>query len=445
MSIKKIKRRAFLKRGSMAFLGAGAAAKFSTIPHTVLGANEKIVVGAIGTGRMGRSNIRDFIENKEIEMAAVCDVCKPHLKQALDMTGGRAAAYGDFRRIIERKDIDVVINSTPDHWHALPTILACDAGKDVYVEKPISHNVYEGRKMVEFARRNNCIVQVGTQQRSGAHFQRAVKFVQSGRLGKISMVKCWNFGNEYPGGIGITHDSVPPADLDWDMWLGPAPKVPYNSNRWIALPGKGWPSFRWFWDYAGGMLTDWGTHLIDIVHWAMNVDSPLAVSACGGKNYIQDNRDTPDTIEANYEYPGFIMTYTNTILNSNGFDGHGYGIQFYGTNGTLYLDRSGYKVEPQVKTENGERIEMMGGVESEGSEQHKAHVRNFIDCLKSRKLPNSDIETGHYSTVAPHLGNIAFRTKERIEWDAKNERITNSEKANSMLKREYRYPWKLPE
>jgi len=185
----------------------------------------------------------------------------------------------------------------------------------------------------------------------------------------------------------------------------------------------------------------------------MNVDAPLAVSACGGKFYIQDNRDTPDIIEVNYEYPGFIMTYTCSILNSYGFDSRnplgadqfGYGIQFYGTNGTLFLDRYGYRVEPEVKRRGGETIEMMGKIESKSSEQHKSHVRNFIDCVKSRKLPISDIEIGHRSTSTPHLGNIAYRTKQRIEWDAKNERITNSFKANELLKREYRAPWKLPE
>ncbi len=443
MKIKKIKRRNFLKKSGISLLGVAASVGFSTIPHKVLGANEKLVVGVIGTGGMGRSNMRVFLENKDIGIAAVCDVYKPSLKKALDMTEGRASAYGDFRRIIERKDIDVVIIATPDHWHALPTILACDAGKDVYVEKPVSHNIYEGRKMVEAAGRNKRIVQVGTQQRSGRHYQKAVELIQSGKLGNITMVKCWNFTNEYPGGIGNPPDSAPPADLDWNMWLGPAPEVPFNRNKCF--------NFRWFFDYAGGMITDWGTHHIDIIQWAMNVDAPLAVSASGGKYYIRDNRETPDTIEANYEYPGFIMTFTNTILNTHGFDSrapngadrYGYGIQFYGTNGTLFIDRMGYRVEPEVKKKDGEIIEMMGKIESSAAEYRKPHVGNFIDCIKSRKLPVCDIETGHRSTTTPLLGNIAYKTKQRIEWDAKNERITNSVEANKLLKREYRAPWKL--
>jgi predicted dehydrogenase len=257
------------------------------------------------------------------------------------------------------------------------------------------------------------------------------------------LVKCWNYSNEYPDGIGNPPNSNPPADLDWDMWLGPAPKVPYNKNRWIQEGG--WASFRYFWDYAGGWLTDWGVHLIDIVQWAMNVDAPMAVSANGGKFYLKDNRDTPDTLEAVFEYPNFICTYSNTLLNANGIDGYGYGIQFYGTNGTLYLNRDGYKVIPQVKRVKDKKIELMEAMESKGSEQHKAHVRNFIDCVKSRKMPISDIENCHRSSSATFLGNIAYLTKQRIEWDAKNEKITNSVEANKLLKREYRAPWKLPE
>lgn len=443
MDKKEIKRREFLKKGGIAILGAGALAKFSPIPQKVLGANEKIVVGAIGAGRQAWQNMNDFKENKEIEIVAVCDVYKPHLKKGLDLVGGKAETYTDFRRIIERKDIDAVIISSPDHWHALQCIYACESGKDVYVEKPTSHNVFEGRKMIEFARKNKRIVQAGTQQRSGTHFQNAVKLVQSGKLGPISLVKCWNYSNEYPDGIGNPPNSNPPADLDWDMWLGPAPKVPYNKNRWIQEGG--WASFRYFWDYAGGWLTDWCVHLIDIVQWAMNVDAPLAVGASGGKFYLKDNRDTPDTLEVVFEYPNFICTYSNTLLNAYGIDGYGYGIQFYGTNGTLYLNREGYKVIPQVKGIKDKKIELMEAIESKGSEQHKAHVRNFIDCVKSRKTPISDIEICHRSSSTTFLGNIAYLTKQRIEWDAKNEKITNSVEANKFLKREYRAPWKLPE
>lgn len=441
MDSNTLNRRNFFKKAGVAAIGVAAASKISTIPHTVLGANDKIRVGAIGTGRQGWTNIQDFMRDPSVEIAAVCDVYKPHLQKSVEMTGGKAVAYSDFRQVIDRKDIDVIIVSAPDHWHALPTIYACDAGKDVYVEKPISHNIVEGRKMVEAARRNNRIVQVGTQQRSGEHFKRAVELVWSGKLGKINMVKTWNFGNSYPNGIGITPVENPPADLDWDMWLGPAPMVPYRRNLWLQ-PG-GWASFRYFWDYAGGMLTDWGTHLLDIVSWAMKVDAPLAVSTHGGKYYLQDDMETPDTLETVYEFPGFVCTYVNSWLNSHGIDGKGYGIQFYGTNGTLFVDREGYSVFPEMQSEEGYQVGKMDMIKSGSSEQHRAHVNNFLECIKSRKLPNSDIEIGHHSTVLSHLGNIALRTKERIEWDAKNERVTNHPEANKLLSREYRAPWRL--
>lgn len=441
MAKSSIRRREFLKRAGASALGIAAASKYSIMPSNVLGANEKIVCAAIGIGRQGESNMGDFMRNPEVEMAAVCDVYKPHLQRGVERTDGKADAYSDFRRIIERKDIDVVIVSTPDHWHPLIAIYACESGKDVYVEKPLSQNIVEGRRMVEYARRYNRVVQVGTQQRSGEHFLRAAELVRSGKLGKISFVRTWNYGNSFPNGIGREPDTAPPPDLDWNMWLGPAPDVQYNLLRW-RKPGS-WGTFRYFWDYSGGMVTDWATHLIDIVHWAMDVDAPCAVSAHGRK-FLDDAKDTPDMIEIVYEYPGFFMTYTYDDLNSHGLENKGYGIMFHGTNGTLFVDRSGYNVIPEMRGADGHRVGKMDIIESGGSDQHFPHVRNFLDCVKSRKLPISDVEAGHRSTSASILGNIAFRSKETLEWDGKNERVTNHEKPNDFLFREYRAPWHLP-
>ncbi|MFC1558739.1 Gfo/Idh/MocA family protein [candidate division KSB1 bacterium] len=435
-----MKRREFLKKTGTIALGAG----LSTLSHKVLGANERINLGVIGTGRIAWENMNVFLENNDVQIGAVCDVYQPHLQKGIELTGGKAKGYGDFRRILEDKDIDAVMVSSPDHWHALQTIMACEAGKDVYVEKPISHNIYEGRVMVEAARKYNRIVQVGTQQRSGIHYQEAVKFIQSGKLGEIGLVRCFNFSNEYPGGIGNPQETEPPSDLDWDMWLGPAPKVPYNRNRW-HFPG-GWATFRYFWDYAGGMLTDWGVHHIDIIQWAMKADSPVAVNVQGGKYYMKDNRDTPDTLEAVFEYPMFICIYSNTVLNKFGIDNAGYRIQFYGTKGTMLVTRSGWEVIPEEKSsKDKKKIKLMEPVEMKAENQRKPHIRNFIDCIKSRNLPICDIETGHYSTVTPLLGKISYLVNERIKWDAKNEIITNSKKGNQLLSREYRSPWKLPD
>ena len=399
--------------------------------------SDKITVGVIGCGGMGRANLRFFKQNPDVEIAAVCDVYEPHLQKALAMTDGKAKPYHDFRKLLERKDIDAVIVATPDHWHALPTILACEAGKDVYVEKPLALTIVEGRRMVEYARRYKRVVQMGTMQRSGKHFQRAVEIVRSGVLGKITKVRAWNASNIYPEGIGNPPDSDPPPGLDWDFWLGPAPYRPYNKNRCIY-------NFRWFWDYSGGKLTDWGTHLLDIVVWAMDVKAPLAVSASGGKMALQDNRETPDTLEVVYEFPGFICIYSDHEVNAKGIDEQGYGIQFYGTEGTLYVNRSGYKLFPEMKKEDDQRVARAPLIESGGSRMNEPHVRNFLDCVKSRELPICDVEIGHRTTTVPHLGNIALWTHQRIEWDADRERITNVPEANKHLQRPYRKPWVLP-
>ena len=432
-----ISRRDFVKDSTITAIGTGLALSAGPLARNALGANEKIVVGVIGCGSQGRWNMRDFLRQPDVQIAAVCDVYEANLNQALEMTDGKAATYKDFRKLLERKDIDAVIVATPDHWHAMPTIHACDAGKDVYVEKPLSHTIQEGRKMVEAARRNKRIVQMGTQQRSGKHFQQAVEVVRSGKLGKVTFVRTWNYNNELPQGIGNPPDTDPLPGLDWDMWLGPAPYVHYNRNRCIG-------NFRWFWDYAGGKLTDWGTHLIDVVHWAMNVDAPTTAFAVGSKYYIQDNRETPDNLEVLYEYPGFLMNYSNRIVNGYGIDGHSYGIQFQGTQGTLFVDRAGFEFTPELQRVGDESAPPTEeAYKAKGSPQHLPHVRNFLDCVKSRQAPASEIEIGHRSTTASLLGNIALKVKQKITWDAKKEQIVGNTEAASLLTKQYRSPWKL--
>ena len=432
-----ITRRDFVKDSTITAVGTSLALSAGPFAGRVLAANDKIVVGVIGCGGQGRTNMRDFLRQPDVEIAAVCDVYDANLHQAVEMTDGKATGYKDFRKLLERKDIDAVIIATPDHWHALPMIQACEAGKDVYVEKPLSHTIHEGRRMVEAARQHQRIVQVGTQQRSGAHFQRAVDVVRSGKLGKVSFVRTWNCSNQFPQGIGNPPDTDPLPGLDWDMWLGPAPYVRYNRNRCIN-------TFRWFWDYAGGMLTDWGTHLIDIVHWAMDVDAPTGIFAAGAKYHIHDNRETPDNLEVTYEYPGFMMNYSNRVLNNHGIDGHSYGIQFQGTQGTLFLDRAGFEFTPEplrVGDESAPSTEKP--FKSEGSAQHFPHVRNFLDCVKSRQTPISDVEIGHRSTSAALLGNIALKVRQRIAWDGKKEEVIENAEANKLLSKQYRSPWKL--
>lgn len=422
--------------------------------------SDRIRVAVIGCGGMGRMNLVDFQKQPDAEIAAVCDVWEANARRALELTAGRAAVYQDYRRVLERRDVDAVVVATPDHWHPLITIEACAAGKDVYVEKPVSHNVREGRLMVEAARRHGRVVQVGLQQRSGSHFRRAVRAVQEGRIGAVHLAQCWNHSHGPAEGIGTPADSDPPEGLDWDFWLGPAPKVPFNPARL---------RFHWFWDYAGGQLTNWGVHLLDVVHWALGFDAPLSAVSSGGRLYTRDLRECPDTQEALFEYPGCLVRYTTLAHNSFGPNGDAgarpfgsYGIMLHGTLGTLLVDRAGYEIVPQSEQHAEpfsqsfrEAYDDLSGVglyykaKTQGergttSLQHRPHVRNFLDCVKSRALPAADIEIGHRATTVCHLGNIAFRTGQKILWDAQAERITNSEEANRLLARPYRPPWRLP-
>jgi predicted dehydrogenase len=436
-------RRDFIKRAAQ---GTAASLAFSAARPAVA-ASDKVRVGVIGPGHQGRGDMKNFVKQPDVEVVAVCDVYEPNLQSVAEIAGAQAQSYKDFRQVLDRKDIDAVLVATPDHWHALITVEACKAGKDVYVEKPLSHDIHEGQVVVEAARKYNRVVQLGTQQRSGIHFQKAAEVVQSGALGKISFVRTWTYGNSYPNGIGNPPDSDPPAGLDWDFWLGPAPKVAFNQNRWVGLSPHGWSTFRYFWDYAGGMMTDWGVHLIDIVQMAMQVEGPRVISSLGGKYYDQDNCDTPDTLEVSYEYqnPSFVCVYEHRWNNANSMYGKGYGIQFHGTDGTLFVDRSGFELFPETRGRNGKPVDQAPVMQMSSINDHGlAHVRNFVDCVKSRQRPNSDIEIGHRSTSACLLGNVSYRSQQRLVWDVANQKlIAGGPDAEQYLSREYREPWKL--
>jgi predicted dehydrogenase len=408
----------------------------------IRGANERVAVALIGAGRQGIGDLRNAMRHPDVDVAAICDVYRPNLGKGAKVAPN-AQLYLDFRRVLDRKDIDAVIIATPDHWHPIQTVLACEAGKDVYVEKPIGVSIAEGRKMVTAARQHQRVVQVGTQQRSGKHFQQAAELVKSGRIGKVTQVRTWNFSNESPEGIGSPPDADPPPDLDWEMWLGPAPKRPFNPNRFGVYADR-WSTFRWFWDYAGGMMTDWGVHWLDIVQMAMGVDAPQVVTAVGGNFALQDNRETPDTLIASFQYPGFVCTYENRLANAGTINGKGGGILFHGADGTLFVDRQGFEIVPEKRKVGEAWIDRMEAMRVENSNQHhQDHMLDFIDCVKSRRTPVADIEIGHRSTSTALLGNVAYRTGRRIEWDAKNERIIGDREAAHHLMRAYRRPWKL--
>ena len=412
-----------------AFISAAAAAAASY--SRILGANERITVGIIGAGGQGSGVWKRFLQQPDVNAGAVCDVYKPHLERGAAMAKSKVKGYKDFRKLLEQKDLDAVIVATPDHWHCLPTLMACEAGKDVYVEKPLALTVREGRLMVWAARKYNRVVQTGSQQRSGTHYARAVEVIRGGKLGKIAHITAGRIRNSMPG-FGKPADCPPPPELDWDMWLGPAPYKPYNPLRCLH-------NFRWFWDYSGGQMTNWGAHNLDIARWAMNVRAPLSVAGFGGRYAVADGGETPDVQEVLYNFPGFVLTWS--VREMNGMSDGGF--DFHGTKGNLSLTRSGFKVTAEKWGEKEDRKKMADEMADPGSEQPVAHVRNFLDCVKSRQRPNADVEEGHLSAVMCHLGNIATRLNRSLKWDAEKEQIPGDREANAMLERPYRKPWSL--
>jgi predicted dehydrogenase len=427
--------------------------------NRVLGANERVGIGVIGFGLVGRIHTRNFHAQPDAQVVAVAETYRPRLDAAAELVGGSAAKYTDFRRMLENRAVDAAVIATPDHWHALMTMLACAAGKDVYVEKPLTLFVQEGRWMVEVARRHKRVVQVGTQQRSGPHYQRAREVIRGGRIGQLVSVQCNFFRNVSPG-FGDPPDQNPPSELDWDMWLGPAPLRRYNPNRGIY-------HFRWFWDYSGGQMTNLGQHSLDTVHWITGVKGPTAVTSAGGRFFLKDNCEVPDTQDALIEYPDFRAVcqfrecaagYTQTGMG---------GVEFHGNKGTMALARDGFEVVADKK-ENPINIvaRIIGGHPIGGPQpipepepqpqfwteperdtsgdwkaQYVQHVRNFLDCIKSRKEPNSDLESGHRVATVCHLANISLRTGRKIRWNADQEEIIGDAEAARMLMRPYRKPW----
>lgn len=432
---RTISRRTFTKTGAAAALGLTALSSAK-----VNGANDRIRVGAIGTANRGGQVIDAFLEHADQEIVAICDVSEDSLAHARKKVDGKADEYGDFRRVLERKDIDAVIIATPDHWHAIQTIDACNAGKDVYVEKPLSITIHEGRKMVEAARKNDRVVQVGTHRRSSPHYRRAVEYVQSGALGKITVGRCFRLSNMYPDGIGKAEPSAPPAGLDWDMWLGPRPERPFQAT---IAPYK----FRW-WDLYSSQAANWGVHFLDAIRWLTGETAPASVCSMGGKYAVDDDRTIPDTLQATFQFAsGWIAVFGQYEASGNRAFPQGE-CELRGTQGTFYIDPKVYSVEPERggQFQDGKpRMEPLE-VKSEVPGNHAMtvlHARNFLDCVKSRRTPNADVEDGHRSTTFSHLINISLATKTRLEWNAELERFSNSDEANAMLHYEYRKPWKL--
>lgn len=427
-TVRPVGRRTFLRyvAGGMALT---TIAPVRRAKAARVGPNDKVRLAVIGNGGMGTRHIEALAENPNCDLVALCDVARSRYNNAMDLAervgGKRPEGYQDFRHVLDRQDIDAIFVVTPDHWHPLLTILGCEAGKDVYVEKPVCTTIEEGRAMVNAARRFGRIVQVGTQQRSMPVFQKAIDVLRSGALGQVTTASAWVGVNGWS--VGESPEPVP-RGLDWDLWLGPAPWAPYSPQRFGGFMG-------WH-DYArGGQLTNWGVHLMDIVHWGIGEDRPLSIQALGGSYREQAGQDNYETIEALLEYKGCTVTWEQR--HSNTHANKGYGISFQGTQGALFVDRGTFVVRP---AELG-IPEYIG--EPEKSWANPEHHNNFFECIRTRNKPRADIEQGFRSTAAVLLAGIALKTKRKLLWDGENEHFIRDEQANRHLTRAYRPPWHL--
>ncbi|MGQ8338170.1 Gfo/Idh/MocA family protein [Sunxiuqinia sp. A32] len=434
-------RRNFIKQSAV--ITAGIAA-FPTIMNAGCASpNDKITVGLIGCRGMGFNDLKSFLKNKEVECVAMCDVDKrvlePRAAEVEKITGKKPIMYSDFRDLIDNKDIDAVIVGTPDHWHCLPMVYASEAGKDVYCEKPLGNTIEECNVMVAAQNRYNNVVQVGQWQRSHSHWLDAVEYLHAGNIGRVRKVNVWsNVG--WKGSIPIVPDTEAPEGVDYDMWLGPAPKRPYNKNRFHF-------TFRWFWDYAGGLMTDWGVHLLDYALFGMNQYVPNSIMAVGGKYAFPDDAmETPDTATTVYDFGDFGVVWDHTIgVYGANYKSRGHGLAFLGEYGTLVVDRNGWEVIPETvstgKKEGYDGVKLQSAV-GDGLD---IHVRNFLDCMRDRdKTPNCSIEIGAHIARFAHLGNISYRLGRKLDWDGDKQQFVNDDEANAMVKAHYRAPWTLP-
>lgn len=434
-------RRKFIKQIAGATLAAGLVDQTANAKNMDNIHANPVKVGLIGCRGMGWADLSSFLKNEGTNCIALCDVDDQILNSRADellkKTGTRPQVFKDYRKLLDLKELQAVIIGTPDHWHCLMMVDACKAGKDVYVEKPVANSIHECNVMVAAAQKYNRIVQVGQWQRSDEHWLSALAFLNTGKLGKIRQVKAWADVN-YGRGFAIKPDSEPPKGVDYDLWLGPASKRKFNENRFHG-------SFRNFWDYAGGLMTDWGVHMLDIVLAGMKVTDPISVAAIGGKMAFPDDAaETPDTLTTMYEFNTFTLVWEQFMAmgTSPYFKDQGLpGVAFIGENGILAINREIWKIIPQI--ENGKFLTEALPDNHSRSNGLDAHTRNFLDCIQSRKMPNCTIEMGRNAAVVAHLGNIAYRTKQKLEWDAVNQKLKNAH-GNELIKPVYRMPWMLP-
>lgn len=419
----EMNRRGFLGRaaGSAAALSALSYARAAGQP------NEKIVLGVMGVRGRGLGLVKGFSGFENVDLTYLCDpdenVIAPALKESEKRQKKTPKVEKDVRRLLDDKTLTALVIAAPDHWHALATIWACQAGKHVYVEKPISHNLIEGRRMVEAARKYDRVVQVGTQRRTASFVKSAAEYIRAGKLGKVPFARTWIAGSR--PNIGRKPDGPVPAGVDYDLWLGPAPARPFNPNRFHY-------QWHWFWDYGTGELGNNGIHGLDLIRAVLDLDAPERVTCGGGKFFYDDDQQTPDTQIATFEFPKTCVVWEQRIWAKTGNEGQGWGVAIHGEKGVmLFNDRSWRIVDGPEASDKSPDLE-------------KPHLGSFLDCIKTGGRPSADVEEGHKSTRLCHLGNIALRTGHALRFDATTETCLDDPEANRLLGRTYRPPFTLP-
>lgn len=438
-------RRGFLGQ-SVAGLSAIAASPWLLAQEGKAPASERVQVGCIGVGGRAGFLLKAFAGQSNVDLVMICDVDTNKLPAAIStvesINGKKPEAVADFRKVVDHPKLDVVVVGTPDHWHAIPTILACQAGKDVYVEKPDGHNIVEGQRMVAAQKKHKRVVQMGTQARTSSHFQEAMAYIKTGKLGKCLVAKAWESAKQ--GSIGRPADSDPPAGVDYDVWLGAAPKRPFNVRRFHG-------NWRWFFDYGTGDLGNDGVHRLDVARWALSTaveaqgGAPLVlpkiITAHGGKWYFDDMQEWPDTLQVNYEFagePGRLLTYEMRVWTPYPYLGESEGAAVFGDQGYIIIGNSRWQAFDSKR-----QMVAQGSGGNDGTD----HIRNFLECVKSRRKSNADLETvGHPSSVLCHAGNVAWRTGHRLVLDPTTEMFVGDAEANALrTRKEYRAPYLLPE
>ena len=463
--MEKNTRREFISKSAAAVAGVSVGLQaFSSKQTTrIFGANDKIRVGFVGVGNRGSQLLERFMESNDVEVAALCDVYKPYTerdrtkvaKRFLEMDRipqmgekfpGKVLQFSDYRKMYEMKDLDAVCIATPDHWHALQCIDACSAGLDVYVEKPLTITIKEGRAMINAQKSAGNTVQVGLHRRGSLVYQKMIKERLVQKIGKVLSASAFRISNMFPDGIGSLNPETPPSDFDWDMWLGPRAARPFQYN---IAPYY----FRWWSDYSTQM-GNWGVHYMDAIRWLVGETAPSAISAHGGKYVLKDDLDIPDTMDVLFEFNSGMIIKFSIYEGTSGTGISGGEIEMNGTKGILVASENGYEIKPSRPGQfqkwkpltEPEQYDLRKDTENTEPRDSTARlIRNFLDCIKTRETPWCTLEEGHRSTSFAHLANIALKTGKRLEWNAEKEIFTNCEEANELLRYEYRKPWKLAE